>query len=297
MNSDTKKSYISLAKHFYATRLRGAPKDELHIIGALLRAAPDYRPDYFRRMRNALAFDQWQRGNHRAAQEINRSLNPVTVLRLPRKKKQPRSRRLTDEHFEAWIRLLTEQGKLVEVGALILIYLTGARPCELAEILINGDLIFIPGAKVSHKGLRGANRTLQADQDICNVVKNALGAFKSQSRSLDSVRVAIHEAARELFGSRKVPSMYTLRHQFGANLKASGFSRIEMAYLMGHQATDSISRYGDKRFGRAGAMKVRPSADADLSKVRDTQPERKRAVAQTINKKRGLQSKSGRGDS
>src|SRR5690606_9146038 len=66
------------------------------------------------------------------------------------------------------------------------------------------------------------------------------------------------------------PSMYTLRHQFGANLKASGMSRVEMAYVMGHQATDSIGRYGDKRYGRAEALKVRPAKGADLSKVRAT---------------------------
>ncbi len=32
-----------------------------------------------------------------------------------------------------------------------------------------------------------------------------------------------------------------------------------MAYVMGHQATDSIGRYGDKRYGRAEAVKVRPA--------------------------------------
>ena len=64
--------------------------------------------------------------------------------------------------------------------------------------------------------------------------------------------------------------MYTLRHQFGANLKASGMSRIEVAYVMGHQATDSIGRYGDKRFGRAEAVKVRPAPEANLTEVRET---------------------------
>lgn len=50
---------------------------------------------------------------------------------------------------------------------------------------------------------------------------------------MDSIRVALHQVDTELFGRRKVPSMYTLRHQFGANLKASGMSAVEMAYVMG----------------------------------------------------------------
>jgi len=86
--------------------------------------------------------------------------------------------------------------------------------------------------------------------------------------------------------------MYTLRHQFGANLKASGMSAVEMAYVMGHQATDSISRYGDKRFGRAEAVKVEPASDADLSKVRNTVPTRMRGSALALSNKRDLDPRS-----
>lgn len=272
MNKDTQAAYLSLARNFYTSRLSGLELTENNIIGALLRAAPDYRPDYFRRLRNALAFDQRQRGEHRIAQEINRTLNPVTVLNLPRKYKQPRVRRLSDDDFESLAKALAERDLLVESGALLLIYLTGARPCELSGITISGQRIHIPGAKHSHKGLRGADRTLEAEEDVCKAIRNALSAFNSQPRSLDAVRMSIHGVARELFQRRKVPSLYTLRHQFGSNLKASGMSREEMAYVMGHQATDSISRYGDKRLGRASAVRVKPSADADLSKVRDTRP-------------------------
>ena len=117
----------------------------------------------------------------------------------------------------------------------MVISLTGARPCELNGISIDGRRIHISGAKLSHNGLRGASRTLEADGDVCNILRNALAAFKCQPRSMDSIRVALHQVATELFGRRKVPSMYTLRHQFGSNLKASGMSAIEMAYVMGHR--------------------------------------------------------------
>ncbi|WGL64256.1 hypothetical protein QDX81_04695 [Pseudomonas sp. CW003PS] len=80
MNTETQNAYRSLASHFYDTRLPGIPVselNELNIIGALLRAAPEYRPDYFRRLRNALALDQKLRNHFWIAQEINRTLNPV----------------------------------------------------------------------------------------------------------------------------------------------------------------------------------------------------------------------------
>lgn len=270
MNTETQNAYISLASHFYSTRLRGLELTPLNIIGALLRAAPEYRPDYFRRLRNALAFDQAQRGHQHIADEINRTLNPVTVLGLPTKKKQRRQQKLSHEGFELLVNTLTQRGLLVESGALLLIFMTGARPSELNGIRIEGDRVHIPGAKCSHGGLRGADRTLEAEEVVCRSIRHALVAFHSQAKSFDAVRVAIGCVVQEIFPAKKRPSMYTLRHQFGANLKASGFSRVEMAYIMGHQATDSINRYGDKRFGRAEAIKVRPAPGADLSSVRET---------------------------
>ncbi len=273
MNTETQNAYRSLASHFYATRLPDIPVSELNefsIVGALLRAAPEYRPDYFRRLRNALALDQKLRNHFWIAQEINRTLNPVTVLGLPRKRKQARRQRISDEEFRRWVNELLAKEQVVEAGALLLISMTGARPCELSGISVNGNRIVIPGAKHSHGGLRGADRVLEASEDFCRLVSNALEAFHSQGRSLDSIRIAIRRAALETFPRTKVPSMYTLRHQFGSNLKASGLSRVEIAYVMGHQATDSIARYGDKRFGRAEAVQVKPACEADLSRVRTT---------------------------
>jgi hypothetical protein len=270
MNTETKSAYLSLASHFYSTRLEGLELTPLTIIGALLRAAPEYRPDYFRRLRNALAFDQEQRGHKHIAEEINQTLNPVTVLGLPRKSKQRRQKKLSDDDFEQLAKALVERDLLVESGAVLLIFMTGARPCELSGISIDENRIHIPGAKCSHGGLRGADRTLEAEEEVCVSIRNALAAFNSQVKSIDAVRVAINGVVQEIFPAKQRPSMYTLRHQFGANLKASGLSRFETAYIMGHQATDSINRYGDKRLGRAEAVKVRPASGVDLSYVRET---------------------------
>lgn len=273
MNPKTQAAYRSIADHFYKTHLPDTPLAELtdlNVIGALLRAAPGFRPDYFRRLRNALAFDQSCRGHQHIAEEINRTLNPVSVLDLPRKPKQRRRRRITDEGFATWVKALAERDLTVESAALLLIKMTGARPCELANITVEGNKITILGAKQSHGGLRGADRVLEASDKDCELIRNTIGVFHKKERTLDAMRMAIREVAVERFGGKKAPSMYTLRHQFGADLKASGMSRREIAYIMGHQATDSISRYGDKRYGCADAVKIKPAQDADLSKIRRT---------------------------
>src|SRR5690606_20408512 len=99
---------------------------DVNIVGALLRAAPGFRPDYFRRLRNALAFDQACRGHQHIAEEINRTPNPVTVLGIPRKPRQARQRRITDEDFSSLVSALADQNLIVESGALVLIKITGA---------------------------------------------------------------------------------------------------------------------------------------------------------------------------
>src|SRR5690606_7989996 len=164
MNTDTQTAYRSLATHFYTTRFPEIPVsaldelDEFRIIGALLRAAPEYRPDYFRRLRNALALDQKLRGHFWIAQEINRTLNPVTVLGLLRRRTQARRKRVSDADVAGWVRSPSAKGLGVAAGALLLICRTGARPCELCDISIEGTRIYVLGAKHSHGGLRGADR-------------------------------------------------------------------------------------------------------------------------------------------
>ena len=55
----------------------------------------------------------------------------------------------------------------------------------------------------------------------------------------------------------------------GSELKASGLSRRQVAYAMGHQATESVNQYGNRRKSKGG-FKFKIAEDADLSKVRET---------------------------
>jgi len=58
----------------------------------------------------------------------------------------------------------------------------------------------------------------------------------------------------------------------GSELKASGLSRREVAYIMGHQATASADRYGDRRSG-SGKTPIKAAPGADMSSVRETHTE------------------------
>lgn len=67
---------------------------------------------------------------------------------------------------------------------------------------------------------------------------------------------------------KKHPTLKSFRHQIGFILKASGQSPEAMAYVMGHQSTESISVYGDGCSGADRQSYLNPVEGIDLSEVR-----------------------------
>ncbi|MFM5276678.1 site-specific integrase, partial [Aeromonas caviae] len=76
-----------------------------------------------------------------------------------------------------------------------------------------------------------------------------------------------------LWPARKsLPTFYSWRHQMGSELKASGLDRQRIAYIMGHQATSSVDKYGNRKSANGNVLPTCP-ADADLSHIRTTHAE------------------------
>ncbi len=272
MKQKTQNEYISLAEHFYRTRLSGKALDVDNIWAALLQSAPDYKPAYFQRLKAAIAYHQNCIGNGWTAKVVRATQNPLKVFPAA----FPdivcdRAHSISMEKFTSLISYLKNKGLREECAALLLIFKTGARPCELFGMRVQGDRVHIEGAKKTDRGNRGADRWLVGfAEDFTNDVDQLLTVLTASSKTMDSMRISIYQAVKELFPrDKKTISMYTIRHQFGSNLKASSLSRVEMAYIMGHQSTESISRYGDKRLGLADWVVVKPAPDSDLSHVRD----------------------------
>lgn len=71
----------------------------------------------------------------------------------------------------------------------------------------------------------------------------------------------LNQSARRRWPKRsKYPTLYSCRHQFSANAKASGLTRFEIAALMGHLSPETAGiHYGRKLAGQE-MIRVRPSA-------------------------------------
>lgn len=271
MQEKTKTEYRKLAEHFYKTRLPGQQPTPKKIADALKAAAPDYRPAYWRRLRNALSFDQGEKGYSEAAVRINSVKNPVTRegSDIAIKPKQSRTRRVTEADEKKLLKYFTDQkgdGQQV-VSALYIAMQTGARPAEMSGIVVVApDKVLIPGAKKSHSGARGADRVIELPPDVVRRIGMAVNNLQGD---IGPVQDKIRAAGKKLWPQRKsVPTLYSWRHQLGANLKASGMDRKDIAYVMGHQATESADRYGNPRTARGGRVLPKPDRESDLSRVR-----------------------------
>jgi hypothetical protein len=273
MLKSTEERYRKLARHFYKTRLPDTPLSTSAICKALTACAADYRPDYFRVLKNALAFDVRERGYPKAAKRILLTANPTTLAdsTIPPKAKRHAVKAVSEDDVIALLRHLENTRHYDVFAAVTLAWLLGVRPSEMHSIRVVGKEFHITGAKKDDRGIRGADRVIKfPNQTDFEVAAAAVDLYQKSHRSLAAIRETLREQCRQLWPRRKVqPTLKSLRHQMGSNLKASGISPKLMAYIMGHQSTRSIERYGDRRTATKRSFSLPEAApNADLSKVR-----------------------------
>ncbi len=270
MQEKTKADYRKLAEHFYRSRLPGQPPSPKRICDALAACAHEYRPDYWVRLRGALAYDQERRGYHEAAERIRQMKNPVREKGLPIKPKQARVKTISEADEAKLLQGLVKADDAPVLAAYYIAKFSGIRPAEMWDLRIQGDRLVVTGAKKSHGGQRGADREIVIDPAIMSMMPTYLRALrKHKDESIAPIQRRLRYICSKVWPRRKaLPTLYTWRHQMGSNLRAAGRDRVEVAYIMGHQSTKSVDQYGDKRTAKAGAALPRVPDGTDLGRIR-----------------------------
>lgn len=282
LDPKTMDSYRKLAENFYKKRLTGQKVTPKTIADALKAASADYRPDYWRKLRNALAYDQIEKKYCDAARSLSAVKNTITSppttahkrlmdkAGVKVKQKQKRLKKVNQDDLERIKNDAAENGHVGVQCALKIAEITGCRPAEMLNIECreNGT-IFIPGAKQTQKGNRGLDRLVIASDADFNDLKLAVGTLKSlqpgKAGTMHKVQSQLDRINKKIWPRRKINfTLYTVRHQFGSVLKSSKeFSREEIAYLMGHQSTQSVEIYGDSRSAQKGSKSpIKPAPGA-----------------------------------
>ncbi len=156
----------------------------------------------------------------------------------------------------------------------------GLRPCEWQSASISrlpnaAFEIHIHNAKATNGRSNGPSRSLTMtclNEEIGDVVEGFI-SLVSQLQWNDlytGCRKLLHKATRTLWPYRKkYPTLYSLRHQFAADAKSAGMTKVQVAALMGHASIDTATaHYGKKRVGR-GSCSASPSQD-DVNRLTNT---------------------------
>lgn len=297
MTDKTKAEYAKLAGHFIYERIgkHGKRATAKTLRDALLACAGEYRPVYWRKLRCALAYTQDFGGFKETAAELRALKNPITkdgdLTKIKQKERRVKSISMDDE--VKLINCVAERGDRQLIAALFIVTTTGVRPTEIKDLAVVDGVLVVKGAKQSHGGQRGADRRLQFDADTTRKLAACIGTLKGVD--VGPLQDRLRRVCKALWPRRQaVPTLYTWRHQMGGDLKASGRSRQEVAYIMGHQATDSVDSYGNRRTARGGGVMPGIPKDANLSAVRVThnvkteKGYREAKVVKTAKPKRGM---------
>jgi len=276
MTPKTSIEYQKLTKHFLTTRLVH-PLNITTLESALLNAALDYRPAYWRRLKRAIHYTLELYGRHKAADAISKLTNPVTIKNSPlnslKKPKQKRVKRVTTSEHHKLMAHFNSKCDPQMLGALEILRILGCRPAELANLTLLGDqTVHVEGVKKTQDGQRGLDRTLFLDKEAYDQLVNAFRLLNSHSvddisKVVKRLQRRLQTATKALWPRRKQHiTFYSYRHQLGSDLKSSGLPATTIAAVMGHQSTVSVGTYGDSR---SGSLRLLPTpTEETINKVR-----------------------------
>lgn len=150
--------------------------------------------------------------------------------------------------------------------------ITGLRPIEWKNAiftLFEGEpALKILNAKATNGRGNGEFRTLLL-KDVSNedlkIIKNHLSNTRKFT-GMDEYEyfyracaISLYKACRKCWPKRKRHiTLYSTRHQFSANAKSSGFSRLEIAAMMGHAVDITASIHYGKKIAGNESITVSP---------------------------------------
>jgi hypothetical protein len=161
--------------------------------------------------------------------------------------------------------------------------LTGLRPREWGQakmIMRDGEpALLVTNAKATNQRAHGPTRTIMLgglyDQEreiIKQHVERAtqfakVGQF--QNRFYQGCAATLAKTARRIWRKREAGyvTLYSARHQFSADAKASGLLPEELAALMGHAVDTTATKHYGKKTAGIEMLRVRPDPK-EVAKVR-----------------------------
>lgn len=178
-----------------------------------------------------------------------------------------------DDHPDRWSEDLR---RWLAVGLL-----TGLRPVEWGQSRLIASheepALLVQNAKATNNRAHGTHRTLllgglsDDERELIRAhVERAVDFRQAEqyARFMQGCATSLARAVRQIWPRRdRYPTLYSLRHQFSADAKASGLTMEELAALMGHAVNTTATQHYGRRSAGLEMVRVRPDP-SEVARVR-----------------------------
>lgn len=260
--------------------------DARQLVGWLIVSKPQWSRATWRQYKAAMVF--WLKRNAGSAEAID-TLEAEDVRGCTARTRRTSGRKLKrfphqmlqriDRHLQANPSTWSEDVRDWLSAAL----LTGLRPVEWSQCrysTVGGeDVLVVDNAKNTNQRAHGDTRHillggLSPDERLVLQRHCARAREWSQVGQFETFyhgcAACLARAGRVLWPRRDAHAcLYSMRHQFSANAKASGLTREEIAALMGHAVDKTATQHYGRKTAGQDMVRVRPDP-ADVARVRST---------------------------
>lgn len=269
--------------------------DYRQFVGWLAGRKPELSRDTWRQYKASVVFfleGEAQKGNAVAGEALE-TLSQIDVTGCVKKTYKTSARKQKKvplKEFKMIIRYLDRNpspwGEDLErwVSASLL---TGLRPAEWAGAsfgMIDGEkALIVINAKATNGRAHGPTRSIllgglsdDERQMIADHVDRANEWEQAQQydKFYHGVAATLARVVRKIWATKDAyPTLYSMRHQFAANAKASGFTREEIAALMGHAVDNTATEHYGRKTAGFDMIRVRPDPK-EVTKIRAVFKER-----------------------
>jgi len=221
------------------------------------------------------------------AQEALEVLLPIDVEGCPARTKRTSATKLKKFPLKEYRAILARLDKHPTPWAADLIrwlgssLLVGLRPQEWGNTQYTSfageDALITKNAKATNNRAHGPTRTILLGgltDDERNMIKMHVDRSQAFSKANDFNRyyhgcaATLARVVRNLWPNRKeYVTLYSARHQFSADAKASGLAPDELAALMGHAVDITAAKHYGKKTAGFEMVRVRPDPE-EVKKIR-----------------------------
>lgn len=306
----TEERYLKLAKRLIRDFERSAghnwqdnPDNFYHWC---LEQTPNWTKPTWRNYRASLAF-YFDQDGYPSLSDMIKSIGQEDCLRKSDKGPAKKQKKLPKEEMIAIVEYLSKKNKpmrshydksMVDYDAatslwIMATWFTGLRPIEWKDAQLNGKKLIVRNAKNTNGRACGEFRTLDLssfNSRHFDTVEKMVRLSKSQGDEFEkfyrNCAKVIYRAGKNLWPHRKkIPSLYSARHQFSANNKENGMTKVELAAVMGHVSDLTAGlHYAHKRQGEHGVTMIKAAQEnIDLVRRNDDKKQLKKENRSQVN--------------